>query len=200
MTRCTVSTVPSSIFTTISRGFAAGPLHVPERSSMSTMRSPAWKESPRRCSGTSKSERSRDRGPSPASFSAATRSTSICCQTSNSSSERMMSSFISSSVAASASIFEMSSRRSSLSIFSLSISCASRDDAPTLNMPLSMTKSPMRRRADARLSIRSSTVLGVISRITSVCFVCPIRLMRALACSSIMGFQSESKMMTVSAV
>lgn len=31
------------------------------------MRSPAWKESPRRCSGTSKSERSRDRGPSPAS-------------------------------------------------------------------------------------------------------------------------------------
>mmetsp|Transcript_16340 Transcript_16340/g.39379 ORF Transcript_16340/g.39379 Transcript_16340/m.39379 type:complete len:200 (-) Transcript_16340:1259-1858(-) len=95
----------------------------------------------------------------------------------------------------------MSSIRSpSSSSFCFTTSWASLEVAPTLKTPLSMARSPMRRRAFALLSIRSSTVEGVTSLMTSVCFFWPMRLMRALACSSIMGFQSESKIITVSAV
>mmetsp|Transcript_38527 Transcript_38527/g.98492 ORF Transcript_38527/g.98492 Transcript_38527/m.98492 type:complete len:249 (+) Transcript_38527:152-898(+) len=128
----------------------------------------------------------------PSLFSLLNRSSSMSCQTSNSSWFLISISLICSSPATSKSMLAMSSIMSPSSSFCLTTSCASLDVAPTLKTPPSIARSPMRRRAFARLSIRSSTVDGVTSLMTRVCFFWPMRLIRALACSSIIGFQSES--------
>mmetsp|Transcript_12777 Transcript_12777/g.21249 ORF Transcript_12777/g.21249 Transcript_12777/m.21249 type:complete len:290 (+) Transcript_12777:1075-1944(+) len=70
----------------------------------------------------------------------------------------------------------------------------------TLNLPASTT-SPFRLRLSvARARMRSSTGELVSSRNTRTSFFWPMRCARSCACASIIGFQSLSKMMTVSAV
>mmetsp|Transcript_31216 Transcript_31216/g.70258 ORF Transcript_31216/g.70258 Transcript_31216/m.70258 type:complete len:203 (-) Transcript_31216:58-666(-) len=196
LVRLTSSTSPSSRATSQSRP-SAFLTTVPTLESKRITRSPSAILSPSNSSGTSLSCINLGLTFPSCCFS---RSTSICCHSSYSSSDLMMSSLISSSRATSASILPMSARISSSSSFFLSTSCASLEFAPTLKTPDSMTNSPMRSRALALLIIRSSTVPGVMSRITNVCFFCPMRLILAFACSSIIGFQSLSKMITVSAV
>lgn len=100
---------------------------------------------------------------------------------------------ISSSLSGSSSSSSSSTRISSSSFFYRSRSLAS-----LLNIPAWMILLSRAFLWVALNKIPSSTLVAVISLKTRTSCICPIRWARSFAYSSIWGFQSESKMMTVS--
>mmetsp|Transcript_22218 Transcript_22218/g.73121 ORF Transcript_22218/g.73121 Transcript_22218/m.73121 type:complete len:242 (-) Transcript_22218:1540-2265(-) len=116
---------------------------------------------------------------------------SISLNRSISSCDRAMSSFTSSSVCTCS--FACSILLSnSFASFCFSNSCVSSTSVRRLNLPVSIARSSFASLVCALLFTFSSTVLGVMSRRTRHCFVCPSLCTRAFACSSIIGFQSLS--------